>query len=485
MPYCIICLNNDKNKNGGGGTGAPPIMSYLNQAMEPLNVPLKLKFVKTDNCFVGLSIQLWDRLGLRRIGSIPIISVQQFGSESVWYFTVDPVTFRCGAPDEVAIGSQLGSRLNLREDEYVLVKKYQGSLPLAKRVWAEPDHISDWEIIVLMNFIKKMSWNLTSDTFQESNSSSVELEFLNQLRAVQVGLNPVIFVGNVPASLIISNNSSVIGGGYSFKNLSLSGEIEPEAAVVLMTNDTEVMIEPKDRLHASLPAATSVNSGSQKSPRTAGSMLTKVQNLFSSYVEGDADVISEPFQNWTKIPVFGRSFRVIQLRESVKNHHLCCFMSSKDVDEGSTALISVKRIDFDLEDACDENAFHGCKALKAHVSENVHIPRGSIAFSVPFLAAAGLKVGDRVQIGQADISEAIAADDTFQISATNGQGTNLCEDDDIIVIPNLSLLITLNDATRFRLKTSHSSLYFKAKDQEKYIRQIVDDFGDDTHEDDR
>ena len=127
--------------------------------MEP-GVPLKLKFAKNNNSFVSLHNRVWTVLGLTRGGSPTVISLQQFDSANKWYFTVDQSPFQELSSDEIIINSQFGRNLKLKRDEFVLVSRYQGNLPTTKRVWAEPNRVSDWEIIVMdscSNVMDKMN----------------------------------------------------------------------------------------------------------------------------------------------------------------------------------------------------------------------------------------------------------------------------------------------------------------------------------------
>ena len=244
-----------------------------------------------------------------------------------------------------------------------------------------------------------------------------------------------------------------------------------------MTNETEVMIEPKARPIANLPGAASPNSGSNilsHQVTTSRSLMTRVKDFFSGSAEDPDDTIQITTQAWARVPTFKKSFRAIRIPEGVGNHHLCCFMSSNDMETGDKALISLKYLDSNLDDGCDRNGLKNPQLLMAHVDCDDKIPKGSVAFSAPLMKGLGLKIGDRLEIGQGHVSKISVVDDTFRIFVTEGKELILCGSESFFVVPNMSLNLVINNTMSWKLEPSGNAHFILQKNLINHIRYTMD-----------
>ena len=225
-------------------------------------------------------------------------------------------------PNEIGLNQRFARELGFQGGDQVTFRFVPEVNPV-QRLWVEPVDENDWELL-------------------ESNESRLELELLNQLRIVHCGLRPVIFVGNLPLSIVITKVEP---------GMETYGRLEQYS---------EVYIQPKKRIHV-------------------------VARLPASVAEKDHD------RN-----LFGPgSWRIVPLPQRHDNHIICCYAyNSKSV----TKVVKIRKLPFEGQQSSEEWMY-----LKLHLSDQNYLNKERHFFMPSALMkSCDFRLGDRVVIQQSD-----------------------------------------------------------------------------------
>jgi hypothetical protein len=178
---------------------------------------LPITFVSLKSSFINIPIRwtnaLWDLSPLTAFE----ISFKQKGVQKVAYFQWSGGCSKCAERETLEIDFSYKNSLNLKENQLVKVKTVK--VPLGKRISVEPMTVDDWEIL-------------------ELNAGLLEEQFLNQVRVVY--LNQIITIWLDQSSIRVQ-----VGGKFINK-VSIESD-ETNTVVVVLDNDSEVIVSPKVR----------------------------------------------------------------------------------------------------------------------------------------------------------------------------------------------------------------------------------------------
>ncbi len=186
-----------------------------------------LRWSSEKHNFLGISDQILANLGNENVAG-KVLRLELDGG--VFHFTPVVVQQDHGQP-EVFLNRNLAQQLQIADGSCAIVSLESETILSAKRIWTEPLHPSDWDIL-------------------ETNAIQIQSEMLNQARIIQPHAPLVIHCHNIPLALKVTKTEP--------NNLKIAK----------ISSGTEVLVSPKEwqRSTASLPKSLKSQKQEEQEP---------------------------------------------------------------------------------------------------------------------------------------------------------------------------------------------------------------------------
>ena len=294
-------------------------------------------------------------------------------------------------PISLVLSRNLAKSYGFSENEKVLVTYIKGINTL-ERVWLEPSHEDDWEIL-------------------ECNSNKIEANLLDQLRVVQTGHSYIIYVSNLlPISIKVMRIEPLLKGvgilqhhtelyispkERTAKDKTIDLPIQPKGLTTLersIENRSISQLQTDDDSH--FTANQEIHDSNQ-------SILSEMWTSFSNVVKEKFETpltrgpkLTEEKASKIPLPWISRTWRVIPLvkQEEDKSHYFCCFAFMVDpkplnvcLHGNKMVLTSIAKLRLYKKEDTIDTADNAKSFQREKVKETQEIPSKTFIAKIHFL----------------------------------------------------------------------------------------------------